>query len=104
MVGYPIRMTLKCYDRNKQESQLLKSIVLQEMVKRGFFFSPGPTFISFSHTIQDIELTLLAFEEVTKKLQNIKEDQYENILEGNMPQTIFTNYIEPTKKSNSKLL
>jgi glutamate-1-semialdehyde 2,1-aminomutase len=99
MDGYPIRMNLKCYDNNKQESQILKSIVLQEMVKRGFFLSPGPTFISFSHTHQDIDSTLLAFEEVTKKLQNIKEDQYENILEGNMPQTIFTNYIKPTKKS-----
>ena len=98
MTGYPIRMTLKCYDNNKQESQLLKSIILQEMVKRGIFLSPGPTFISYSHTNEDIESTLLAFEEVTKKLQNINENQYENLLEGNLPQTIFTNYIQPTKK------
>jgi hypothetical protein len=68
------------------------------MVKRGIFLSPGPTFISYSHTNEDIESTLLAFEEVTKKLQNINENQYENLLEGNLPQTIFTNYIQPTKK------
>jgi len=98
MTGYPIRMTLKCYDHDKKESQLLKSIILQEMVKRGIFLSPGPTFISYSHTNEDIESTLLAFEEITRKLQNIKEDEYQNLLEGNLPQTIFTNYIQPTKK------
>jgi glutamate-1-semialdehyde 2,1-aminomutase len=98
MTGYPIRMNLKCYDNNKQESPILKSLILQEMVKRGVFLSPGPTFISYSHTTEDIESTLLAFEEITKKLQNIDEDQYENLLEGNLPQSIFTNYIQPTKK------
>ena len=77
----------------------MKSIILQEMVKRGIFLSPGPTFILYSHTNEDIESTLLAFEEITKKLRNIKEDKYKNLLKVNMLQTIFTNYIQPTKKS-----
>ena len=92
-------MPLKCYDSNQQESQILKSIILQEIVKRGIFLSPGLTFISYSHTNEHIKSTLLAFEEITKKLQNIKEDKYKNLLEGNMPQIIFTNYIQSTKKS-----
>ena len=45
MIGYPIRMTMKCYDSEKNESLELKSLILQELVKRGVFMSPGPSFL-----------------------------------------------------------
>ncbi len=98
MMGYPIRMTLKCYDSMNKESEILKAVLLQEMVKRGIFISPGPTFISYSHTIDDIEATLSALEEVILILENIKDEKFDKILEGEIPQKIFTNFIQPTKK------
>lgn len=98
MIGYPIRMTLKCFNSQKIESIELKSLILQELVKRKIFISPGPTFISYSHSHKDIENTLKKLEEVCEFIKKINDEDYERHLEGNMPKTIWTMDIEPTKK------
>lgn len=98
MIGYPIRMTMKCLDSKGCESLKLKSLILQEMVKKGFFMSPGPSFISYSHSSKDIESTLDAFSNVCKFIQKIPNEEYEKYLEGNLPKTIYTHSIKPTKK------
>jgi len=61
--------------------------------------SPGLTFISYSHSIQDIELTLNKFEEVYKFISNSTENNYKTLLEGNLLKTIYSYNIKPTKKS-----
>jgi len=99
MIGYPIRMTMKCYDSQDQESLSLKSLILQELVKKGIFISPGPTFISFSHSESDIENTLLKLEEVCSFIsKNISNDEYSKFLEGNNPKTIWTMEMNSIKK------
>jgi len=102
MHGYPIRMTLSCHDSQKLESPTMKSFILQEMVKQGIFMSAGPTFLSYSHSSEDIEFTLNAFENVCKFIkENITQDEYGKKLEGNMPKTIYSHTIHPTKKRES---
>lgn len=99
MIGYPIRMTIKCSDSNNNESLSLKALVLQELVKRGIFMSPGPTFISYSHSSKDIKKTLRCFDDVCKFISTkTVNENFTKLLKGNLPQTIFTNYIKPTKK------
>ena len=99
MHGYPIRMTLHCNDSQKIESSTMKAFVLQEMVKQGIFMSAGPVFLSYSHSSQDIEYTLNAFENICKFIkEKIINDEYENKLEGNIPKTIYSHTIHPTKK------
>lgn len=99
MIGYPIRMTMKCFDSNNNESLPLKALVLQELVKKGIFMSPGPTFISYSHSLKDIKKTLQCFDDVCKFISTKTVDEnFIKLLKGNLPQTIFTNYIKPTKK------
>ena len=101
MIGYPIRMTMKCFDRRKLESLPLKSLILQEMIKRGIFMSPGPSFISYSHTENDIEKTLIALEDICKFInEKTLNENYTDLLKGNMPKTIWTLKINPTKKNN----
>jgi len=100
LIGYPVRLALKCFDSEHKESLLLKAITLQEMVKRGIFMSPGPTFISYSHSIDDIDLTLTKFEEVCKLIDSSSESNYEKLLEGNLPKTIYSYNIKSTKKSS----
>jgi glutamate-1-semialdehyde aminotransferase len=99
MIGYPIRMKLECFDSKNNPSNDLKALTIQEMIKKGIFMSPGVTFLSYSHTTQDIEFTLQSFDEICKNISNnISENQYHSHLEGNMPKTIWSMKIPPTKK------
>ena len=103
MIGYPIRMTMKCYDSKKLDSIQLKALILQEMVKRGIFISPGPSFISYSHTVEDIELTLNTLDIVCKYINKESlNENYDKLLEGNIPQTIWTLALKPVKKRTSE--
>jgi len=102
MEGYPIRMNPKFFDSQMNESLSLKSLVFQEMVKKGFFISPlNAIYLSYSHSLSDIELTLSAFDEVLTELsKKIKNENYLELLEGNLPKTIWSMNIPPTKKTN----
>ena len=99
MYGYPIRMTLRCYNSQKIESSTMKAFILQEMVKQGIFISSGPTFLSYSHSLKDIQNTLNTFENICKFIkENLTNDEFDKKLEGEMPKTIYTHTIHPTKK------
>ena len=99
MIGYPIRMKLECLDSKNNPSNDLKALTIQEMIKKRIFMSPGVTFLSYSHTTQDIEFTLQSFDEICKNISNnISENQYHSHLEGNIPKTIWSMKIPPTKK------
>jgi len=100
MYGYPIRMHMQCFDSNKQESLPMKSLLLQEMIKNGIFMSVlGATFICYSHSDNDIENTLTALQNACEFItKNVKNENYEEFLEGIMPQLIWSMKIPPTKK------
>ena len=100
MYGYPIRMHLQCFDSDKNESLSLKSLLLQEMVKNGIFMSVlGSTFICYSHSEKDVENTLISLENTCEFVtKNVKNGNYEEFLEGDMPKSIWSMKIEPTKK------
>ena len=99
MVGYPIRMKMESLDSKGNESIILKSLILQEMVKKGVFMSQGVSFISFSHSSEDIEFTLNALDETCKTISKIdKESEYQNYLEGDIPKQVWSMKIPPTKK------
>jgi glutamate-1-semialdehyde 2,1-aminomutase len=101
MTGYPIRMTMNCKDSKNNESISLKGLILQEMVKRGIFIAQGPIFISYSHKIEEIQKTLSAWEDVCKFIKKqINTKNYFDILEGKLPQSVYTHKILPTKKSS----
>lgn len=99
MVGYPIRMKMESLDSKGNESIILKSLILQEMVKKGVFMSQGVSFISFSHSSEDIEFTLNVLDETCKTISKIdKESEYQNYLEGDIPKQVWSMKIPPTKK------
>lgn len=102
MTGYPIRMDLKCYDENNSESLSMKSLISQEMIKQGIFMSIlGSSYISYSHSLTDIEHTLKAFENVcTYIVKKVLDNDYEKYLEGNLPKTIWSMRLSPIKKHN----
>lgn len=91
LTGYPIRMRLVCKDLNGKESITMKSLLIQEMVKRGIFMHPGVEYISFSHEKEDIEKTITAFSQaivIVKKA--ISENKVESYLEGKPTKPVYT--------------
>ena len=99
MIGYHIRQTMECHDSKKNISRELEALVLQEMIKRGIFMSPGATFLSYSHTQEDVDYTLKSFDEVCNFIsKNVLNDNYSQFLEGTIPQEIWHLAISPTKK------
>ena len=98
--GYPVRMDMQCFDSKNNSSPVLKALILQEMVKNGVFISPSWIAISYSHTNEDIQKTLDILDGVCKKIQNqVKNENFSELLEGKMPTTVWTMKIPPTKKS-----
>ena len=98
MSGYPIRMKLQSYDLEGNESNSLKALILQELIKKGIFMSPGVCFLSYSHSIKDIENTLKSFDEICKWIKGLNNEKYEKYLEGKVPTKIWSMKIKPTKK------
>ena len=100
--GYDVRMNLKCYDNNNNESLPMKCLLLQELLKKGIFLAPlGPVYISYSHKKDEIKNTLAKLEEVCELLsKKIKNDNFVDHLEGELPKKIWDMKIPPTKKNN----
>ena len=100
MYGYPIRMHMQCFDSNKNNSLSMKSLIMQEMIKNGIFMSIlGPSFICYSHSVKDIDTTLTVLEKTCEFInKNIKNENFEEFLEGSMPKSIWSLKILPTKK------
>lgn len=89
LVGFPARMVFSCKDASGQESLDVKSLFLQETVKRGVLFG-GPVFPTFSHTDKDIARTIEASADamriVKKALENGGVDRF---MEGEKVSVVF---------------
>lgn len=81
--GYPVRMKVVGQDSNGNDSILLRSLFIQELVTRGIFVHPGVEYISFSHTKEDIEKTIHALTDAVPILKKASEENdFESYLNG----------------------
>lgn len=96
--GYPIRMKPISLDGHGMESLEIKSLLLQEMILRGIFLHPGVDYIGYSHTRQDIQKTLDAFEDSMKFVQkSVETNSVRRNLKGDVIKPVF-----PAKKMSRK--
>ncbi len=87
--GNPPRSGLVFRDNAGQESLDIKSLFLQETVKRGILFG-GPVYISFSHTDKDIERTVEASFEALKIVRKaVDEGDVDRYMEGKKIGTVY---------------
>lgn len=87
--GNPPRSVLVFRDAQGNESLDMKSLFLQETVKRGILFG-GPVYISFSHTDEDISRTLEASYEALKILKKaLDEENIDKYMEGKKIGTVY---------------
>ena len=90
MSGFPVRRLLTCKDSNGQDSLLIKSLLIQEMIKKGIFMHPSVGYISFSHEKEDIQKTITAFTEVIPVIKKaITENNIEYYLNGKPAKPVY---------------
>jgi len=87
--GNPPRSGLVFRDLGGNESLDLKSLFLQETVKRGILFG-GPVYISFSHTDEDINRTLEVSYEALRILKKaVDEGDIDKYMKGKKIGTVY---------------
>lgn len=86
--GHPARGLIVFDDRGGQ-SLLMKSLVQQELIRRGILWS-GFHNMCYSHTEEDLEYTLQAYGEVLAELKNaLEQNDVESRLRGKPVQPVF---------------
>jgi glutamate-1-semialdehyde 2,1-aminomutase len=86
--GHPAR-SLITFDARAGDPLLLKSLMQQELIKRGILWS-GFHNITFSHTTKDVDYTLEAYREVLKIVKKaVKKDKVAELLRGEPVQPVF---------------
>jgi len=89
ITGRPPRAVISIKDEGGEEDMVLRSIFLQETVKRGILFG-GPVFVSFSHGDDEIEKTLEAVAEAVEVVKRAEESpDPASFLEGEPVGVVF---------------
>ncbi len=87
-IGYNFR-SMVTFNQSAGDPLLLKSLVQQEMIKRGILWS-GFHNMSFSHTDADIDYTLKVYQEVLPILKRVvEENRVAESLKGEPVQPVF---------------
>jgi len=88
-VGYPPSTLVKFYGKTADESLLMKSLVQQELLKRGILWAAYHA-ISYSHKDEEINTTLEAFYDALKVLKKaVSEENIGRFLEGKPVKPVF---------------
>lgn len=89
LIGNPPRSEIIFKDSDGNPSLLIKSLFLQETVKREILFGV-PIYISYSHSEADIKKTITACREAFKIIKQAeKENDYKKFLEGEPMGEVF---------------
>lgn len=89
--GLPVRGSIICNDEHGNPSNLIKSILLQELIQRGIMFGPGAVFVSYSHTQRDIKTTLLKCEDAMKFIKKeMNRKPISELLKGKEMKKVMT--------------
>ena len=101
--GYPVRMKVVGTDSSGNDSILLRSLFIQELVKRGIFLHPGVEYISFSHTKEDIEKTIEALIDSMPVLKKASlENNFDTYLDGQPIKPVYSISKQSIKNPNNK--
>ncbi len=88
-IGLAPRTALVFLDEYGNDSLLMKSLFQQEVLKRGVLFSAAHC-VSYSHTADDIDMTLAAYFEALEVLKRaVETGDVESLLEGEPVKPVF---------------
>ena len=88
--GRPCCLVFSTRDQAKQPSQVFRALLMQELIKRGVI---GPSLIvSYSHTDDDIDHTIRAFEGALEVYRRALNEGVEHHLVGHPTQSVYRRY------------
>ncbi|BAQ15687.1 glutamate-1-semialdehyde 2,1-aminomutase [Methyloceanibacter caenitepidi] len=90
ILGRPCCLVFGSRDRDGQPSQLFRTLMLQELLKRGILASS--LVVNYSHTEADIDRTVEAFDEAFVTYRRALEDGIERHLAGRPVKPVFRPY------------
>ncbi|MBL7943673.1 MAG: glutamate-1-semialdehyde 2,1-aminomutase [Flavobacteriales bacterium] len=81
LTGFNWSVGLVIKNKNGEPDMQLRTVFMQEMIRRGILYQ-GILSPCYSHTIEDMDLMLAAFDESCAVLEKALEDGFERYLEG----------------------
>ncbi len=91
--GKPCCLVYHALDREGKPSQAMRSLFLQETIKRGILM--GSLVVSYSHTNDDVDKTLIAMDAALRVYRDALENGVEHYLVGRPAQSIYRRYNHP---------
>jgi len=89
--GLPVRSTIVCRDTKGKPSLLQKSLFCQEAINRGILFGRGYVMLCYSHSMSDLEKTLLVCEKSMEILKRANETKsVKKYLKGNVMKPVMS--------------
>ena len=89
-IGYYPRLKIIIRDEKGDESILLKSFFLQELIEKGIFMHPNTVLFSFSHSKENIEYTLKCINDVLHNLKKEMNDgTIKDSIKGEIPKEVI---------------
>ncbi len=92
-VGYSYHPKFVLHDESGKESSEVKSLFMQEMVKRGILIHSGAINLCFSHDNSDIDRTLEASEDALRIVKKaVAKNKVREMLEGEPYEQVFRRF------------
>lgn len=99
IIGKPMFLIFSTKDNQGQRSQGFRSLLLQEMIRRGVLMAT--LVVSYTHTNEDIDRTLAALDESLAIYKRALQDGVERYLVGPPSQTVYRKYNNPLANETS---
>ncbi len=93
ILGKPICLIFYAKDQQLKPSQAFRSLLLQEMIRRGVLMAT--LVVSYTHTNEDIDRTLDALDQSLAVYKRALQDGVERYLVGPPSQTVYRRYNTP---------
>ena len=94
-MGKPCCLSYATLDQDGRPSQALRTLFLQETIRRGVLMPS--LVVSYSHTDDDIDLTIEAIDGALAVYRQALDDGVERYLVGRPSQTVYRPYNLPKK-------
>jgi glutamate-1-semialdehyde 2,1-aminomutase len=93
IIGRPCCLAYATLDQDRKQSQAFRSLFLQETIRRGVLIPS--LVVSYSHTDEDIDLTVAAIDGALEVYRRALDDGVERYLIGRPSQTVYRRFNLP---------